>query len=63
MRALYRSPKILVMDEGTAHLDVDKERQINQRLRSLQMTRVSVAHRSEFAGGADAILRIGHKPK
>ena len=58
-RALYRLPKILVMDEGTAHLDLDKERQINQRLRSLQMTRVSVAHRAEFAGGADAVLRIG----
>ena len=59
-RALYRSPKILVLDEGTSHLDIEKERQINQRLRSLSMTRVSVAHRSEIAGGADAILRIGH---
>lgn len=61
-RALYRLPKILVMDEGTAHLDIDKEKEINQHLRSLQMTRVSVAHRSEFAGGADAILQIGCKP-
>jgi ATP-binding cassette subfamily B protein RaxB len=59
-RALYRSPKILVLDEGTAHLDIEKERQINERLRSLHMTRVSVAHRAEFAGGADAVLRIGH---
>ena len=60
-RALYRSPSILVLDEGTSHLDVEKERQINERLRSLSMTRVSVAHRSEIAGGADAILlAIGH---
>jgi len=59
-RALYRSPKILVLDEGTAHLDIEKEKQINERLRSLNMTRVSVAHRAEFAGGADAVLRIGH---
>jgi len=59
-RALYRSPSILVLDEGTAHLDVEKEKQINERLRSLRMTRVSVAHRSEITGGADAILRIGH---
>jgi ATP-binding cassette subfamily B protein RaxB len=59
-RALYRQPKILVLDEGTAHLDVEKEKQINERLRSLPMTRVSVAHRAEIAGGADAILRIDH---
>jgi ATP-binding cassette, subfamily B, bacterial CvaB/MchF/RaxB len=58
-RALYRSPKILVLDEGTAHLDIEKEKQINERLRALHMTRVSVAHRAEFAGGADAVLRIG----
>jgi ATP-binding cassette, subfamily B, bacterial CvaB/MchF/RaxB len=59
-RALYRAPKVLVLDEGTAHLDIEKERQINERLRALDITRVSVAHRAEFAGGADAVLRIGH---
>lgn len=59
-RALYRLPKILVLDEGTAHLDIDKEKEINERLRALPMTRISVAHRAEIAGGADAILRIGH---
>lgn len=58
-RALYRMPKILVLDEGTAHLDIEKEKQINERLRALPMTRVSIAHRAEIAGGADAILRIG----
>jgi ATP-binding cassette subfamily B protein RaxB len=58
-RALYRMPKVLVLDEGTAHLDIEKEKQINERLRSLRMTRVSVAHRAEIAGGADAIVRIG----
>jgi len=59
-RALYRLPKILVLDEGTAHLDIQKEKEINERLRALPMTRISVAHRAEIAGGADAILRIGH---
>src|SRR5438105_5777720 len=58
-RALYRRPKILFLDEGTAHLDVEKERLINERLRSLQMTRISVAHRPEITSGADSILRIG----
>jgi len=58
-RALYRQPRILFMDEGTAHLDVDNEKYINESLMSLQMTRVSVAHRPEISSGADRILRIG----
>src|SRR5262249_36935364 len=58
-RALYRQPKILFLDEGTAHLDVEKEREINSKLRLLQMTRISVAHRPEMMGGADRVLRIG----
>jgi ATP-binding cassette subfamily B protein RaxB len=57
-RALYRQPKILFLDEGTAHLDVDRERHINESLRRLEMTRISVAHRPEISGGADAIVRI-----
>jgi ATP-binding cassette, subfamily B, bacterial CvaB/MchF/RaxB len=58
-RALYRQPKILVMDEGTAHLDVDNEKLINENLRNLNITRISVAHRPEIMNGADKILQIG----
>jgi ATP-binding cassette subfamily B protein RaxB len=58
-RALYRQPKILFLDEGTAHLDVARERYVNESLRSLNITRVSVAHRPEVTSGADAILQIG----
>jgi ATP-binding cassette, subfamily B, bacterial CvaB/MchF/RaxB len=55
-RALYRQPKILFLDEGTAHLDVDSERRINETLAHLRMTRISVSHRP--AAGADKIVRI-----
>ncbi|MBM6596761.1 peptidase domain-containing ABC transporter [Microvirga sp. BT291] len=58
-RALYRKPRILFLDEGTAHLDTDNERYINESLRSLNITRISVAHRPDIASGTDAILRIG----
>jgi ATP-binding cassette subfamily B protein RaxB len=58
-RALYKRPKILFLDEGTAHLDVEKERQINEHLRHLSITRISVAHRPEIMNGADMVLRIG----
>ena len=57
-RALYRLPRILFLDEGTAHLDVDNERHINEALRRLRMTRISVAHRPEITSGANRILRV-----
>ena len=57
-RALYRQPRILFLDEGTAHLDVDNEKHINDSLKGLQMTRISVAHRPEISSGADRVLRI-----
>jgi ATP-binding cassette subfamily B protein RaxB len=57
-RALYRRPKILFLDEGTAHLDTEKEKEINANLRSLNMTRVSIAHRPEITHGADMIIHL-----
>lgn len=58
-RALYRRPRILFLDEGTAHLDIENERLINRSLKSLSITRVSVAHRPEVSAGADRILLVG----
>jgi ATP-binding cassette subfamily B protein RaxB len=60
-RALYRQPRMLFLDEGTAHLDVDNEKCINESLRCLNMTRVSVAHRPEITSGAHRILRVGEQ--
>jgi len=57
-RALYRQPRILFLDEGTAHLDVENERRINESLQHLRMTRVSVAHRPDMAAGADRTFRL-----
>jgi ATP-binding cassette subfamily B protein RaxB len=57
-RALYRKPKILFLDEGTAHLDVANERHINESLRRLNITRISVAHRPEMMSGADRVLQV-----
>jgi ATP-binding cassette subfamily B protein RaxB len=58
-RALYRQPTILFLDEATAHLDNDNERQISEHLKSLNITRISIAHRSEITQGADLTLRVG----
>ena len=57
-RALYRLPRILFLDEGTAHLDVENEIKINDALKRLQMTRISVAHRPQISRGASRMLRI-----
>jgi ATP-binding cassette subfamily B protein RaxB len=61
-RALYRQPRILFLDEGTAHLDMENERHIHESLKCLRMTRVSVAHRPEISV-ADRILSIGKTRK
>ena len=58
-RALYRQPRILFHDKGTTHLDIENEKYINESLKHLDMTRVSVAHRPEISSGADHVLRVG----
>jgi ATP-binding cassette subfamily B protein RaxB len=55
-RALYRRPRILFMDEGTSHLDVEREREVNRALADLNITRVVIAHRPETIRAADRIL-------
>ena len=57
-RALYQKPKILFLDEATSHLDVNKERQINEMIKSLGITRVMIAHRPETITSADRIIQL-----
>jgi ATP-binding cassette subfamily B protein RaxB len=57
-RALYRRPRILVLDEGTAHLDIEMERRINDTLRELKITRVVIAHRPETIRAADRVFSL-----
>lgn len=52
-RALYRRPKILILDEATSHLDIDRESQVNDAIRNLKITRIIVAHRPETIASAD----------
>jgi len=41
-RALYRRPRILILDEGTSHLDVETEKAVNAALSNLAITRLVV---------------------
>jgi ATP-binding cassette subfamily B protein RaxB len=57
-RALYRRPRLLIMDEGTAHLDAAHERQVNEAIKALGITRIVIAHRRETLAAADRIIRL-----
>lgn len=57
-RALYRLPRILVLDEATSHLDVSRERQVSEAIRKLNLTRVIIAHRPETIASADRVLHL-----
>lgn len=55
-RALYREPKLLFLDEATSHLDVMKERLVNDAVKQLKLTKVIVAHRPETIASANRVL-------
>ena len=55
-RALYKKPDILILDEATSHLDMACERQVNEAVRGLQVTRIIIAHRAETIASADRVL-------
>jgi ATP-binding cassette subfamily B protein RaxB len=57
-RALYKRPRILVMDEGTAHLDAAHEQAVNAAINRLGITRIIVAHRQETVAAADRIVSL-----
>jgi ATP-binding cassette subfamily B protein RaxB len=55
-RALYKQPKILFLDEATSALDVQKERAVNEAIRSLNLTRIIIAHRPETIASAQRVI-------
>ena len=52
-RALYRQPRILVLDEGTSHLDVAREQMVNASIARIGITRIVIAHREETIRAAE----------
>ncbi|HET7267779.1 MAG TPA: peptidase domain-containing ABC transporter [Oleiagrimonas sp.] len=57
-RVLYRMPKLLVLDEATSHLDMEREREVNAAVRQLDLTRIVIAHRPETVASADRVISI-----
>ncbi len=57
-RALYRRPAILFLDEATSHLDLENEAAVNTSIRSLNITRIFIAHRPSTIASADRIIEL-----
>ena len=57
-RALYKRPKILILDEATSHLDMKRELLVTAAVRSLSITRIIVAHRPQTAATADRMVAL-----
>ncbi|MBN8811013.1 MAG: ABC transporter [Sphingomonas sp. 67-41] len=55
-RALYRQPRILILDEGTAHLDMAHEHAVNAAIGAMGITRIVIAHRRETIEAAERVL-------
>lgn len=59
-RALYRNPKILVLDEATSHLDLHSEQHIVRTLCEMPMTRIIIAHRRETIAFAKRLICLNN---
>jgi len=57
-RALYKRPRVLILDEATSHLDIESEAQVNAAIASLNITRIVVAHRPETIRSAQRVVDI-----
>lgn len=58
-RALYKKPNILFLDEATSHLDTGAESLVNQAIKGLSMTRITIAHRPSTLQMADRLVILG----
>lgn len=58
-RALYGAPQLLVMDEGTAHLDPERKHLIMQRISDLDITLIFATHDAELAQYSDVVWSFG----
>lgn len=60
-RALYRQPKILILDEGTANLDQQNEELIADLIDQMPITRIVVAHRPALLRHAKRVFTVSDR--
>jgi ATP-binding cassette subfamily B protein RaxB len=59
-RSIYRNPRLLILDEGTANLDRNSETLIADYVSSLNITRIVVAHRPALVERADRVFNLAN---
>jgi ATP-binding cassette subfamily B protein RaxB len=57
-RAIYKKPGILFMDEATSALDKDSEDVINKAIKSLNITRIIIAHRESTIASVERVIYL-----
>ena len=57
-RCLYRSPKILLLDESTSALDIDTENKILNNISKLDLTVIFVTHRKDTLSFCDKVYNL-----
>lgn len=60
-RALYKNPKLLLLDEASSHLDEDTEVAVNASLSATGATRLVAAHRRQTIDLSDCEIVLGHE--
>ncbi len=62
-RALYQQKPLLILDEGTAHLDEENEARVLANIRSVGMTLIMTAHKRTLTSHATQVWEFGRDRK
>jgi ATP-binding cassette subfamily B protein RaxB len=57
-RAIYKNPKLLILDEATNNLDLHSEQHIISSLKEMDITLITIAHRVETLALASKIIAL-----
>ena len=57
-RAMYRRPRVLVLDEATSHLDTAREAEVGRSIAAMALTRVVIAHRAQTLASVDRVVHM-----
>lgn len=59
-RAILKNPKVLLMDEATASIDYATDAKIQETIREIKNTTITIAHRLQTIIDYDAVLVLDH---